>query len=60
MTVKEFYEFCVTNKIEHYIIKCYGITKYGDVSYSCDLTSKMIHINPESKTITMWDDDDFL
>ena len=42
MTVKEFYEWCVENKIEDYTLVCYGITKWGDVSYSTDLKSNSL------------------
>lgn len=57
MTVKEFYEWCVENKIENYKMICYGITKFGDVTYSTDLTQKMIHVDPEYNEIVLWDDD---
>ena len=57
MTVKEFYNYCVEHEIADYRLDCYGITKFGDVSYRTALEPSMIHKDQDDKTIIFWEDD---
>jgi hypothetical protein len=57
MTVKEFYNYCVEHEIADYRLDCYGITKFGDVSYRTALEPSMIHKDQDDKTIIFWEND---
>lgn len=54
MTIKEFYDYCVEQKIDDYQLECYGITQFGDITHCAVLEPNMIHEDPESKSIIFW------
>lgn len=57
MTIKEFYDYCVEQKIDDYQLDCYGITQFGDVTYRTALRPSMIHKDQDNKTIIFWAND---
>lgn len=57
MTIKEFYDYCVEQKIDDYQLDCYGITQFGDITYRTALRPSMIYIDQDDKTIIFWAND---
>ena len=57
MSVEDFYKWCVENEKNDYTLKCFGITNFGDVSYSTELRCEYIHDDTDNKTIIFFAED---
>lgn len=58
MTVEEFYQLCKKRNVEKFRLECYGITRFGDISYRTEVTDQSINIDSKEKNIILCAYDD--
>ena len=55
MTIKDFYEYCVTKKWEDYTLMCMEILKWGELGEDVEVDKWNIHTDHDKKTVILFE-----